>query len=346
MLVAAAGAGGYLAGSRGGEQTVRQIPRDWSVCANRVEGYVVAYPSNWHAADLSEERTCTFFDPRPLEIPPNSDAYGFALEVAVARDDFDSVVRSLTDTRFFEVVKRDDVEVSGRPAVRVEARATGEGLYERGLATYAYAVDRVERTPIVLQTFRSPGSRWEQRKAVLDEAARTLVLFTPPEPDEGEAGTQFGLPRRVARKHAVLVAAARSGDYERLAALADPEMFQYTYGGGAGGPAAYWRQLEEADRPAPAWAADPDPADALAAILEMPYTVVDVPGSLADADRIYVWPFAYDKELGALTPAQREVLAPIATEREIRQMERFGSYIDWRTGITPDGRWIFFIAGD
>ena len=241
------------------------------------------------------------------------------------------------------MLSREDVEVADRPAVRIEARATGEGLYEKGLLVYVYVVDRTSRPPLVLQTFRAPRSRWVERKAVLDNAARTLVLFRPGAQPEGGPVTQAPLPVPVARKRAALLAAATRRDYEQLEELADPREFHFTFGNGEGGPAAYWRELES-NRLAPAWASDPSPAEALAAILEMQYTV-DAPAS-DSGERIYVWPFAYDKEPGALTPDEAELLAPIASARELEQMAQFGSYIDWRAGITADGRWIFFVAGD
>ena len=122
------------------------------------------------------------------------------------------------------------------------------------------------------------------------------------------------------RKRAALLAAAEAGDYDALAELADPAGFEYTFGGPVdGGPAAHWRQLEESGR-------KPTPAEALAAILRMPYTL-----SLG----IFVWPFAYDKTEDELTSYERGLLAPFGEG---------GAFAD--AGIRPDGRWIFFVAGD
>ena len=348
LLVAAAGAVGYFAGARG-EQEVREIPRGWSVCANRAVGYAVAYPSHWHEADLDGERACSFFDPEPIEVPENSDVYGFALEVSAAQETFAAVVRSFTAPPFFSSSSQVQVEISGGPggpkqASRFETTATGEGLYERGQVSYVYVVNRGEQPPLVLQTWKSAGVDWPARKKVLDRVVATLVLFKPDQQTDTAAAAP-ALPRAVEQTRSAVLAAADARDYDRLEALADPEQFQYTYGGGERRPAEYWRFVER-EPPPPGDFATPTPAEALAAILRMPYTIVEVPGSLADARRIYVWPFAYDAEIGALTAEEREILAPIMTENEIRKTIQFGQYLDWRAGITPDGRWIFFVAGD
>ena len=319
---------------------MREIPRDWSICANRTEGYAVAYPSDWRTA-----RECTFFDPKPIQAPENSDVFGFALQVSPAQESFDAVADAFASPPFFEHVKRDQLEVAGRRAARIEATSTGQGLYDKGLVMLAYVVDRGERSSLVLQTFKTPGSDWAERTRVLDRAADTLVLFRPDE-DSTTVGAQPSLPGPVERKRASILEAARAHDYERLETLADPKQFEFTFGGGEDGPAAYWRRRERDSGQLPEGFVDPSPADALAAILEMPYTVLDVPGSLSSARKIYVWPFAYDVEPGALTADQKAILAPVMSEEEIESSKQFGSYFDWRAGITPDGRWIFFVSGD
>ena len=141
---------------------------------------------------------------------------------------------------------------------------------------------------------------------------------------------QPGLPRAVAAKRQAIALAAQTEDYEALATLVDQNEFEYTFGGPvAGGPAAYWRQLEETT--------NERPLRILHAILQMPFTT---------ERGVYVWPFAFNKDLKKLTEAERAILRTIMTPRELRQMEQFGGYIGWRAGIRPDGRWIFFVAGD
>jgi hypothetical protein len=330
---AAAAAGGYLLGSSGddddggGEATAPTTPADpglpagWRLCTNERVGYALAYPADWYSPALSAESECTFFDPTPIQLPEASDVFGAALEVAPAQQSYRRLVQSLDDERFEEVLERRELTVSGRPAVRAMTRATGEGLLDRGMESATYVIDRGPEPPLVLRTVREPNTNWEERLRILDEAARTLVLF---EPDEGRG--EEAPPDIVLRKRAALLAAAESGDYDALAELADPDEFEYTFGGAfEGGPAAYWRQAEASGE-------EPTPADALAAILRMPYTL---------SRGIYVWPFAYDRTEDELTPYERGLLD------ELGEGGAFADgYLGWRAGIRPDGSWVFFVAGD
>jgi len=133
-----------------------------------------------------------------------------------------------------------------------------------------------------------------------------------------------GLPAPVAEKHAALLAAAESGDYEQLRPLI-PKQFSYTFGlPPEGGPIAYWQQVEEQS--------GERPIEILARILRMPYTL---------SHGTYVWPFAYDKQPDDLTAHERRLLGDLADD--------FGAgsgYLGWRAGIEPNGTWSFFIAGD
>jgi hypothetical protein len=326
-----AAAGGYLLGSSGDDEGAAPapttasedegLPTGWKLCSNERHGYAVAYPVDWRAPALSAESKCTFFDPQPIQLPENSDAFGASLEVAPAQQAFDKLVESLVDERFEETLERRDLTLSGRPALEVVSRATGEGLLDRGTESATYVVDRGSTPPLVLRTVRTPFSNWEERLRILDAAARSLVLFEPEKAPSAEAP-----PDAVVRKRAAILAAAQVSDYDGLAELTDPGEFEYTFGGAvSGGPAAYWRQAEEAGE-------TPTPAKALAAILGMPYTL---------SRGIYVWPFAYDKTEDELTSYERRLLAPLGRGGAFAD-----GYLGWRAGIRPDGRWVFFIAGD
>lgn len=319
LLVATVAAGAVFVLVEGESSVEAEQPRrvvPWQRCSNPTLGYSIAYPPSWH-----RDRNCAFFDPEPFTVPENSDFHGTALEVQVAQDSWENVVRGLTDPRFARTVSRREVSIGGRPAALVEVEATGEGLFERGYGIYAYVIAVPARPPIVVQATRPAGADWGNRKRVADRAARSLRLQNP---------GAVSLPAPVAEKRSAILAAARAREYEALARLADKRQFTYTFGGTQpGGPSAYWRRTAEAGAS--------DPARILAALLQMPYT---------REQNIYVWPFAYDRPPASLTPAERRVLAPIATEREIEAWAEAGSYYGWRAGITADGRWIFFVAGD
>ncbi|EFL90643.1 hypothetical protein [Ahrensia sp. R2A130] len=61
---------------------------------------------------------------------------------------------------------------------------------------------------------------------------------------------------------------------------------------------------------------------------------------------LYVWPYFFAYPLDKLTGPQKVELFTIMTAGEVLDSEEFGSYIFYRVGITPDGRWAFFVSGD
>jgi hypothetical protein len=331
VVGAAAAAAGYLLGEREDEagepasttatRTDPGIPAGWRLCSNERVGYAVAYPADWSAPALSAESECTFFDPEPIQLPESSDVFGATLEVAPAQETFAAVVESLVARR--DVLERREVTLSGRPAVLVLSRANEPGVAPEGSEVAAYVVDRRAEPPLMLRTVNEPNSNWEERLRILDEAARTLVLFEPRRSGRSE---ETAPPDVVLRKRAAMLAAATEGDYDALAQLADPNEFEYTFGEQVdGGPAAYWRQ-------AVARGEEPTPAAALESILQLPYTL---------SNGIYVWPFAYDKTEDELTSYERGLLRPLGSAGAFAD-----GYLGWRAGIRPDGRWVFFVAGD
>jgi hypothetical protein len=326
---AAAAAGGYLLGSSDDEESQEasttttsaesSLPAGWRLCTNERLGYALGYPGDWYSPALSAESECTFFDPTPIQLPEAGDVFGATLEVAPAQESYPAVVEGLASGRV--VQERRDLRISGRPAVEVLSRADADGLEARFTESATYVVDRGIEPPLILRTVNERHANWEERLRILDEAARTLILFEPRRSRGEEAP-----PDAVLRKRAAMLASAQAGDYDALAQLADPNQFEYTFGGPVeGGPAAYWRQAE-------ARGEDPTPAEALAAVLRMPYTV---------SRGLYVWPFAYDKTEDELTAYERKLLARLGKGGAFAD-----GYLGWRAGIDPDGRWLFFVAGD
>ena len=60
---------------------------------------------------------------------------------------------------------------------------------------------------------------------------------------------------------------------------------------------------------------------------------------------MYVWPYFFAVPLDRLTAPQRVELFKIVTAGDYEDMKTYGTYIFYRVGITPDGRWSFFVAG-
>lgn len=150
--------------------------------------------------------------------------------------------------------------------------------------------------------------------------------FAVPVDDQGQ------LPRPVADVRDALVAHAGSCDFDGLAerALADVTSFSF---GGDTDPAGFWRDLETSGD---------TPMAAMLTVLHMSPGTLEVAGEL-----YYVWPAvaALDDWSQATEEQRRELEARFGSEA-VTGWDQFGAYVGYRVGITEDGRWSFFVAGD
>lgn len=141
---------------------------------------------------------------------------------------------------------------------------------------------------------------------------------------------QPGLPEPVAQKRQAIIEAAMACDFDALEALAD-EFFSTSFGGGDETLLREWEQRGEGK------------LDILLEILGMSYATQ----SYDNGETWYWWPSAFAADTWEdVTQEQRQELLRIHTQEELDMFAEFGSYAGWRTGITADGRWRFFIAGD
>lgn len=141
-------------------------------------------------------------------------------------------------------------------------------------------------------------------------------------------------PVRVMREK--LIEAAKSGDIEKLRALMQAQKEKPAVAfGDPGDPIAYLKSLS----------ADPDGREILAILLEVLQSGFVHAGE-GTADDAYVWPYFADYPLGALSPEQLVELFTLVTAGDYDDMKSYGAYTFFRVGIAPDGRWLFFLAGD
>ncbi|HXV29297.1 MAG TPA: hypothetical protein VD840_03105 [Sinorhizobium sp.] len=145
------------------------------------------------------------------------------------------------------------------------------------------------------------------------------------------------VPAPVARMRELIVEAAASGDIERLRPLLGkgPTQTQVPAGAGEEDPIAILKGLS----------GDQDGVEILAILLD----VLSTGFVLADKgtpEEAYVWPYFAEKPLSSLTPPEKVELFRLVTAGDFAEMEEFGSYNFYRVGITPDGQWKFFVAGD
>ncbi len=145
------------------------------------------------------------------------------------------------------------------------------------------------------------------------------------------------LPFPARRMRELLIEAAKSGDIEKLRPLigTGDSATQLALGGIDGDPIEYLKSLS----------GDQQGYEILAMleeVLEAGFVRIDA-GSEAE---LYVWPYFFTTPLAKLTPAQRVELYRLVTHGDYEDMKAFGAYNFYRTAITPQGKWQFFVAGD
>ena len=137
--------------------------------------------------------------------------------------------------------------------------------------------------------------------------------------------------------HDLLVEASKTGDVEKLRPLLDTgeDGTQLSLGGTDGDPIALLRG-ESGDKE----------GIEILAILEEVLSAGYVHMDAGTPNEMYVWPYFFAVPLEKLTPGQKVELFKIITAGDYEEMKSYGSYIFYRVGITPEGRWSFFVAGD
>lgn len=168
---------------------------------------------------------------------------------------------------------------------------------------------------------------------------KTTTLETP---DQPEIPVEFvndldKLPAPVKKMRIALVEAAASGDIEKLRPLLSTgeDETQVSVGDAPEDPIAALKSLS----------GDPDGREVLAILLDIIST------GAAHTDKgtpqeAYVWPYFAEKNLDTLSPPEMVELYRIVTAGDVTDMKEFGGYNFYRLGISPDGKWKFFVAGD
>lgn len=145
------------------------------------------------------------------------------------------------------------------------------------------------------------------------------------------------LPEPVARMRQLIMDAATTGDPEKLRALlgTGPTATRLALAGTDSDPVDYLKSLS----------GDAGGQEILAIMLDILNTGF-VHTDAGTPDELYLWPYFAAMPLEALTPPQRVELLRIVTAGDVEDMLAFGSYNFYRLGITPEGEWRFFMAGD
>ncbi|MBO6719258.1 MAG: hypothetical protein JJ913_14975 [Rhizobiaceae bacterium] len=144
------------------------------------------------------------------------------------------------------------------------------------------------------------------------------------------------LPEPVRRMRQLIVDACRSGDIEALRPLlgSGDSATVITGSGSEIDPIDFLSEISGDGQGHEIMAI-------LLEVLEAGYVHLD-PGEPAE---IYLWPYFFAVPLEGLSAPQRVELFKLVTAGDYEDMKSFGSYIFYRAGITPEGRWAFFLAG-
>lgn len=145
------------------------------------------------------------------------------------------------------------------------------------------------------------------------------------------------LPEPVRRMRDLIVEACKSGDIQRLKPLIGmgDDATQLSLAEIEGEPIEFLKSLS----------GDTEGQEILAImeeVLNAGYVHLDA----GSPQELYVWPYFFALPLDKLDARQRVELFKIVTAGDYDDMKQFGTYIFYRVGITPEGKWAFFVAGD
>lgn len=145
------------------------------------------------------------------------------------------------------------------------------------------------------------------------------------------------LPQPVKRMRELIIEAATTGDLEALRPLlgTGPDITQLSFGGIDGDPIDYIRSIS----------GDSEGQEMLAILIEV-FEAGYVHLDEGKDTELFVWPYFFAMNLESLTAPQKVELFKLVTAGDYDDMLSFGAYIFFRAGITPEGRWLFFVAGD
>lgn len=142
-------------------------------------------------------------------------------------------------------------------------------------------------------------------------------------------------PEPVRRLRQLIIDAASSGDIEKLRPLINAGPNQTRIDAEGTDPIAALKSFS----------GDPEGLEVLAIILDLlstGYARVDA----GTPDEMYVFPYFAGKSLNTLTKPEKVDLLRIITAGDLADMQEYGNYSFYRIGISPDGQWKFFGAGD
>jgi hypothetical protein len=232
---------------------------------------------------------------------------------------------------------------SANPAERLEKKVRNfvwaclfAGLLGAAPAMAATETDAETEAETAAQTAAEPAP-----EPAGDEAPAESEESAESEPDDPLMANRIGrspdlLPAPVRKTWQALIDAARSGDIEAIRPLiaAQPEPPTFAFG-----------EIEDPIDHLKSLSGDSEGREILAILLEV-LEIGFVRVEQGTENEMYIWPYFADVPLERLTAEQVVELFTILTAGDYQDMLSYGAYIFFRVGISPDGRWHFFVAGD
>ena len=188
------------------------------------------------------------------------------------------------------------------------------------------------------------GGLEDEQPLVEDGGGQTAPeRASPAEPDSAaDKNVEFPTdlsqaPEPVQRMRELIIKAALTGDVEKLRPLLNPGPNQTEL-------------LADGDDSDPVetikgFSGDDEGLEVLAILLD----ILNTGFARVDAgtpDEMYVWPYFAEKDINSLSRTEKVDLLRIVTAGDLAGMQESGNYNFFRVGITPDGQWKFFTAGD
>lgn len=244
---------------------------------------------------------------------------------------------------------RTDMNNASRPVIAPLLLAISLGASSLMSAPSAFALSELQKTPTAsdgTSTDKPPSapdasSGVPAPGPVISKPAGQSPDTTPGAQDSSKPVEVLydisKVPEPVRHMREQIVEAAASGDLERLRPLfgTGATQTQVSVGEATDDPIGALKDLS----------GDPDGDEILAIILDIISTGFVHVGQ-GTPDEMYVWPYFAEKDLKKLTPPERVELLRIVTAGDLADMQEFGGYNFYRLGITADGKWKFFTAGD
>jgi len=159
----------------------------------------------------------------------------------------------------------------------------------------------------------------------------------PPAADQPVPIVEYGdakLPEPVKRLREQIIAAAKTGDPEKLRIIIDAQDPPPAFPPGVANDLIGYIKAASGDE------GGREILAVLIEVLEAGYVHVDV----GTTSEVYLWPYFAAYPVDKLTPEQLVELFKLVYAGDYEDMKTYQNYLYYRVGITPNGTWRYFIA--